>query len=197
MQVGVQNTPISTKQFFRSLLRAWPSVVGGPPNLNSILLLMAQSSIETGQWHDLRNYNLGNILHVPTDGFDFYLWGTHNRSFKSYESLDQAMRDYLRVLKKQFAVAWPAVGAGDPAAFAHLLKQANYYEESEETYLAGIQKYLDYFQKTLSMDRVAAWSSEPDVPVAPPPATSAWPAVVVGLTLLAGAAYAAVRVARV
>ena len=48
--------------------------------------------------------------------------------------------DYLALLyaSANFRRAWPAVLAGDPAMFCHLLRQANYYTADEGQYTRAV-----------------------------------------------------------
>lgn len=58
--------------------------------------------------------------------------------FRAYATLDEGAADYLGLLRKRFASAWPAVVAGDPAAFGRALKAAHYYTADEAEYTRGL-----------------------------------------------------------
>ena len=54
--------------------------------------------------------------------------------FRAFDTLLEGAVDYVKLLNKRFQRAWPAVLAGDPALFAHYLKQQGYYTADETQY---------------------------------------------------------------
>lgn len=70
--------------------------------------------------------------------------------FRAYRSLDEGARDYFDLLRKRFASAWPAVEAGDPAAFSRLLKKANYYTADEGHYTRSLVSIFNEYQLKLA-----------------------------------------------
>lgn len=158
--VPPQHTPISAEQLYGALTRAWPSVVGGTANRASLLVLLAQSALETGAWKSLYNYNLGNVKHVQGDGYDFFsircnefangqeVWS--QCQFRAYPNLDTGAQDYLAFLVRRFRTAWSAVEDGDPDDFVHRLKAAGYFTSSESDYQAGVRRYFDSFSNSIT-----------------------------------------------
>lgn len=68
--------------------------------------------------------------------------------FRAFRTLDEGAKDYFDMLRKRFASAWPAVVAGDPAQFSHLLKVARYYTAEESHYTRSlISIYAEMAQK--------------------------------------------------
>lgn len=67
--------------------------------------------------------------------------------FRAFRTLDEGAVDYLELLHRRFASAWPAVLAGDPVQFARLLKAARYYTADENHYARGLSSiYAEYFK---------------------------------------------------
>jgi hypothetical protein len=60
--------------------------------------------------------------------------------FRSYPSLAAAMEAHLLLLAKRFAVAWPAVLAGDVDRFASALHSRGYFTASPLAYAAGMRR---------------------------------------------------------
>lgn len=145
-------TPIDPKSLYAALGAASPAAVGAQLGRASLLVLLAQINEETG-FKACHAFNLGNIKHVDGDGHDYVQFpctevvdGTTvwihppatGCQFRAYASLEAGCIDYLALLKKRFNLAWPAVLAGDPAQFCHLLKTQHYYTADEATYTANV-----------------------------------------------------------
>jgi hypothetical protein len=82
--------------------------------------------------------------------------------FRAFESLGAGALDYLALLHRRFALAWPAVEAGDPTAFVRTLKELHYFTASVERYLPPVAKLFETFSKLLREER-------PSPPVVPRP----------------------------
>jgi hypothetical protein len=54
--------------------------------------------------------------------------------FRAFNTLVDGVVDYIGLLNKRFARSWPAVLAGDPAQFSHLLRAQGYYTADESVY---------------------------------------------------------------
>ena len=54
--------------------------------------------------------------------------------FRAFNSLVDGCIDYIGLLNKRFTNAWPAVCAGDPAQFSHMLRTQGYYTADESAY---------------------------------------------------------------
>lgn len=54
--------------------------------------------------------------------------------FRAYENLGDGCFDYVALLARRFALSWPAVLTGDPAAFSKLLRKQGYYTGNEADY---------------------------------------------------------------
>ncbi len=76
------------------------------------------------------------ILTTRSDG-TCIIWFYPNHPgcrFRAFNTLIEGATDYIAILAKRFDKAWPAVSAGDPAQFCHLLKQQDYYTADEAGY---------------------------------------------------------------
>jgi len=138
-------TPITPVTLYKALQAADPTL-----SRASLLVLLAQIDEETG-WRSCHCFNLGNIKHVPGDGHNFCAF-PHNEiingvevwpdplsdPFRAYASMAEGAADYLAILKRTFHLAWPAVIAGDPAQFCHLLRTQHYYTADEGLYTRNV-----------------------------------------------------------
>jgi hypothetical protein len=67
--------------------------------------------------------------------------------FRAFHSLLEGAVDYVKLLNKRFQKSWPAVIAGDPALFAHLLKVQGYYTADESVYVASVKSCFNEWAK--------------------------------------------------
>lgn len=68
--------------------------------------------------------------------------------FRSFETLAEGAHDYLDLLSHRFHAAWPAMLDGDPAGFAHVLKEERYYTASEEAYTRTLTSVFESLRKS-------------------------------------------------
>ena len=54
--------------------------------------------------------------------------------FRAFSTALEGATDYISLLNKRFSKSWPAVLAGDPAQFVHLLKLQGYFTADESSY---------------------------------------------------------------
>jgi hypothetical protein len=148
-QVHPEKTLVGPVALYGVLRAAWLAQLGTAPSRASLLVLLAQWALETGNGASCFGWNLGGIKHVPGDGHDFYVIRTTeyfdgkekflDQPFRSYASLEEGAADYLRLVHGRFSRAWPAVEAGDLVEFAHQLKMQGYYTAPEHSYSEGLQ----------------------------------------------------------
>lgn len=137
-------TPTTAHEVGEALARAWSGA-----KRESILVLLAQSALETGRWRAIHCWNLGNIKHFEGDARCFTYFPTTEVvngivkhyappspvcCFRAYASLDDGAADYLALLQRRFSAGWAAVIAGDPREFVRRLKAAGYFTAPEKTY---------------------------------------------------------------
>lgn len=152
--VAATLTPCVPEDVYEALAIVWHRLMADEPGSRaSRLVLLAHWALETGFGHGCWCWNLGNIKHVAGDGQSYCMVrlneviGGQVRWFvppdpatwlRAYTSLEDGTQDYLCRMRAEFRAAWPAVMAGDPALFCHLLKLARYYTAPESEYTAGV-----------------------------------------------------------
>jgi len=67
-EVTAIRTEVNPRLLARALCRAWYAQEGAVPTRNALLVLLAQSALETGRWQHCWNYNLGGTK--ATDKWD-------------------------------------------------------------------------------------------------------------------------------
>jgi flagellum-specific peptidoglycan hydrolase FlgJ len=72
-----KTTAVNPEQVFISLAMAWQSITGTLPDRKVILVIHAQSALETGHWKSICNYNLGGSK--KHGGCDFTYFTTTER----------------------------------------------------------------------------------------------------------------------
>jgi flagellum-specific peptidoglycan hydrolase FlgJ len=147
-------TPCDPAAFCAAIKEAWPSLFSGEtPSRASVLTLAAQWALETGWGHACHCWNVANRKYVQGCGHDYCQFPcgeTENGvnvmhyppdptcNFVAYSSLEAGVVDYLIHFRAEFRAAWPAIEAGDPEQFGHLLKVARYYTAPEASYTAAL-----------------------------------------------------------
>lgn len=54
--------------------------------------------------------------------------------FRAFNTLLKGCIDYISLLNKRFSASWPAVLAGNPSQFSHLIRKQGYYTADESSY---------------------------------------------------------------
>jgi hypothetical protein len=134
-QVPATKTPVTIQDMFDAMSEAWMAEFGTEPSRESILVLLAQWGIETANGASMIQYNVGNFKHASGDGWNWSTFGTtecdsqgnncagQQASFAAYPDLETGVQVYISSLKSRWPLAWPAVLAGDPVAFADALRR--------------------------------------------------------------------------
>jgi flagellar protein FlgJ len=66
--------------------------------------------------------------------------------FRAFPTLADGVAHHLDFLRNhRYKASWSAVDAGNPAAFAHLLKVAGYYTAPEADYIKLMNVYFNKF----------------------------------------------------
>jgi hypothetical protein len=147
-------TPCPPKDLYDCLWLAWPSVDATDTcTREALLVLLAHWALETGWGHYCHCWNIGNYKHVAGDGHTYTMFRcseiiggkevffdppSPTCMFLAYDSLRDGALAYLTHLHGRFAAAWPAIVAGDAAAFCHELKVQGYYTADEAQYTSGV-----------------------------------------------------------
>ena len=126
--VPAKRTPVTPAEMFGALGAAWRAKFGSEPARASLLVLLAQSGIETADWRSMWNFNVGNVKRVKgqpwtmlahvwelLDGKKVVFEPPHAQThFRAFPDLGAGVAAYLDTMAGRFAKSWPAVIAGDP-----------------------------------------------------------------------------------
>jgi hypothetical protein len=159
-----QKTPVTEAEVYAALARAWQKSFASSAARSSLLVLLSQWALETGRGHSMHCYNLGNVKSRQQSGdWCFFrcneiiggkvVWFDPDDPaccFRAFATLDDGALDYLTTLEQRFTPAWPAVLAGDPASFSHLLKLARYYTANELQYTKTLVSLFNEFSRTIA-----------------------------------------------
>lgn len=178
--VPTVRTTYSKSQVVAGFVNGWTKQFGQIPSKESIGVLYAQNALETGGTVSMWNNNIGNVKYVPSpnDGGNYMMlanvWEIVNGQkiiyqppspatwFRAYPTLADGVAQHFDFLKNhRYRTAWTAVEAGNPAAFAHLLKVAGYYTAPEADYIRLMNVYFNQYMK--STDYENALSANPEV----------------------------------
>jgi hypothetical protein len=189
-QVPATKTPVTVQDMHDAMVDAYAALFGAVPSEDSILVLLSQWGIETTNGKSMIQYNVGNFKHATGDGWNWSTFQTtecdaagtctpQEASFAAYPDLDTGVQVYIQSLHTRWPLAWPAVLAGDPVAFATALSHPQaghgaYYTAPVSQYQNAMQARFDAFSK---MDL-----GNPSLPLA------AAPLFVLGLGLAGAAA---------
>jgi hypothetical protein len=162
-------TTYNPQQIVRGLIEAWTQAFGTTPKKESIGLLFAHNSHETGLTVSMWNNNFGNYKYIPSknpelDNVEYMMlnnvWEKIKGErvvfqppdpqtwFRSFPTLADGISFYLNSLKnKRFKSAWVFVENGDIAGFSKHLKALNYYTDLESNYTKNMMIYFNSFIK--------------------------------------------------
>jgi hypothetical protein len=100
------------------------------------------------QKYQAANPDTAKITSVRSDGTSIiWFYPKHpGCRFRAFETLFEGAIDHLVLIRKRFNQSWPAVLAGDPAQYGHMLRVQKYYTADESSYVATLSSVF----KTLS-----------------------------------------------
>lgn len=175
-------TTCSKSELIKGFVDGWIKQFNQIPSKESIGVLYAQNSLETGGTKYMWNWNIGNVKAVdkPGETVEYCVlnnvWEIINGKriilspndpgswFRSFPTLADGVAHHFNFLKNnRYKHAWTAVESGNPAAFAHLLKVAGYYTASEADYIKLMNSFFNSYMK--SNDYENAVSNNPKVSV--------------------------------
>jgi flagellum-specific peptidoglycan hydrolase FlgJ len=140
--------------------------MGENPVRESILILLAQSALETGYWKGCHCWNLGNVKSHDGDGRDYtyyrcsevkdgeMVWfspPSPECRFRAYRSLYEGAADHLAFMSgmRRYSKAWAALLAGQPRAFVRELKSGGYFTSAVEPYENAVAGIFAKYQGSL------------------------------------------------
>jgi hypothetical protein len=177
--VPTTRTSYNQDQLIEGFVEGWQKQFGALPSKQSIGVLYAQNSLETGGTVSMWNNNLGNVKFVPShnpdddNGKEYMMlanvWEIVNGQkvifqppsqatwFRAFETLADGVAFHLDFLKNhRYKAAWAAVESGDPAQFAHLLRAAGYYTAPEADYVRAMNAYYNKYMKANTFETAVA-----------------------------------------
>ena len=140
-------TPLRGSEAASALSDAYTSIFGEAPSKQTLSVLVAQWSLETGGGQAMMNYNFGGIKgQAPGGGTVAYRTtegsGESRRTlvdnFRAYGSAREGAADYIHLLARRFPGAMAQARVGNAAGFVHSLKQAGYFTGSEADYTRAV-----------------------------------------------------------
>ena len=184
-------TVYDSKQMIKGFIEGWKLAFEIMPKKEQIAVLWAQWSLETGGGQSCFNNNLGNVKFVASNNPDTdtgkqymmlaNVWEIsggkkiifqppHTATwFRSFDTLGEGVSYHLGFLRnKRYKTAWTAVEAGNPAAFAHLLRLAGYYTAPESDYTRLMNNYFNKFMKEKTFEQIIEKLQVPDPAPVPP-----------------------------
>ncbi len=162
-------TSVSEAELTRAFMDTAKELFGVELSKSQLAILIAQNNLETGGRQAMWNFNIGNITHNPSvDSFDYFVSGDKTKDkagnwvpiklkFRSYPTLHDAAKDYLRNLKNRGGgKVWNSILQADPAGFSKALKDTKYYEADEKDYTRGMIAGVKAFNKKDSYENAVA-----------------------------------------
>lgn len=106
-------TRLTADQAAAALAEGYRRVTGSLPSAGVLLLLVAQSALETAHWDSMHNFNFGNVRgHAPDGSYTsfragevengkevMYEAGDPRNKFRAYPDALSGATDYVRVLR--------------------------------------------------------------------------------------------------
>ena len=118
-------------------------------------ILMGQLGMETG-FKSLHNNNVGNLMAIGSPNQywkgDVIILLAHeydkqkqkyylNSLFRAYDTLNDGVSDWARLLKEKFPSAVKKAAGGDIEGFVTQLKKNRYFTAPVESYMAGVKTW--------------------------------------------------------
>lgn len=128
-RVAAVRTKLTLAQAVEYLRGALRQKLGREPTTAELKMLVAQSSLETGRWQSMWNWNWGNITTTETPWYTLgqeKLVGAHR--YRPFSSAEEGAKYFVDFLARRYASAWAVLGSGNTTAFSAALKAGGYYE---------------------------------------------------------------------
>ncbi len=150
-----KKTTATTEEAIRAVSDAFEVVFGERPPLGALLVLAAQSALETGRWKAMKNYNVAGLKASKSGPYDYAVYSTRevfngkrvtlDQPFRAYATLAGGMIDWLVLIARKYAAALAKAMRYDPTGFAVELKKAGYYTADAAEYAAGVRSLAAEF----------------------------------------------------
>lgn len=136
-------TPMTPGDALDAIADAYEAVAGGEIPARMLLVLAAQSALETAQWKSCWSWNFGNLRgsgdagSVAIPGATEVINGVEvqrEEGFAAYSGRIAGASAYLSLLERKYPKAIGAAMLGDLDGFVHSLKQGGYFTANEDLY---------------------------------------------------------------
>ena len=74
-----QKIEVTVQEMANAMYTAWCRYFGAPPGRNSVLVLLAQWALETGNGKSMHNYNVGNVKANPSGPYDYQYFACNEK----------------------------------------------------------------------------------------------------------------------
>lgn len=145
--VQAQRTKLSTPEASSALESALAQHLGETPKAETVAILTAQWSHETGGGSSMFNFNFGGIkgtgpsgLHVTQRTREGYGASevTIRDRFRAYQSANEGALDYVGLLSRKYPKALEAAEQGDAARFVDELHAGGYFTGDKAAYTRSV-----------------------------------------------------------
>lgn len=156
--VPARRTALTRSEAAGALAAAWEKVTGEQPSGETVSILTAQWSHETGNGSHMYNYNFGGIKGTGPGGASVVQrtregWGATEQTirdrFRAYSTAEEGATDYVRLLANRYGEAVGAARDGDPARFVQELKRGGYFTGNEAAYQSSVTRLTNEIQNEL------------------------------------------------
>lgn len=188
-RVPTVRTFVTEEELIKGFVDGWVKSFNKLPSKESIGVLYAQNSLETGGTKYMWNYNIGNVKakDIPGQTVEYCVlnntWEIINGKrvilspespgswFLAFRTLADGVAHHFSFLKNtRYSKAWAEVEAGNPAKFASKLKQLGYYTASEADYIKLMNYYFNKYMKSnhyenaiKANEKVKPWTQIADI----------------------------------
>ena len=157
-QVEAVRTSATVFEALAALSDAHEVIFGERPPLARLLILAAQSALETGRWQKMKNWSVGGVKASASGPYDWAEYPTKEvfngkevtlyQPFRAYPSLASGMADWVEFLRQdRFKKALERADAFDARGYAAELKKQRYYTGDEGDYAAGVESIAGEFAR--------------------------------------------------
>ena len=142
-------TPLSGHEAARAIDTAYRRTFGRAPSRDTLAVLVAQWSHETGGGQSMYSFNFAGIKGTGPSGLTTALKTREGHDatertlvdhFRAYRSADEGAADWLKLLGQRFPGAVRAADAGDAKAFVASLATGGYFTGSAEAYTSSVER---------------------------------------------------------
>lgn len=120
------------------------------PTRNELAMFLAQSALETDRWKKMRNFNPAFLTTSTRGYFKLSAPGQEKYRYSAFTQAHEGTGAHVAWVMRNSPQAFLAAKAGDPAAFAHALKVARFYEAPEAEYRGALVSLFPEFLRGLA-----------------------------------------------